>query len=50
MHPTSYDLKLLAKFVLKVSAFRLDTCEQMGTPLSDCLINNTLVKFTVPLR
>jgi len=30
-----------------VSAFRLDTHVQMGAPLSDCRINNMLVKFTV---
>jgi len=40
----------LAKFVFKVSAFRLDAREQMGVPLFDCRINNTLVKFTVTSR
>jgi len=30
-----------------VSTFRLNTCVQTGAPLSDCRINNTLVKFTV---
>ena len=32
-------LKLLSKTVFKVSAFRLDTREQTGAPLSDCRIN-----------
>jgi len=36
--------KLLTKFVFKMSAFRLDTRAQTGAPLSDCRINNTLVK------
>jgi len=36
--------------VFKVSAFRLDTHAQTGAPLSDCRINNTLVKFTVTSR
>ena len=48
--PTSNGLKLLAKFVFKVSGFRLDTRTQTGAPLSDCRINNTLVKFTVTSR
>jgi len=30
-----------------VSAFRLETRAQTGSPLSDCRINNTMVKFTV---
>jgi len=34
-------------FVFKVFAFCLDTLAQTGAPLSDCRINNTLVKFTV---
>jgi len=50
MCPTSNCLKLLAKFVLKVFAFRLDTRAQTGAPLSDCRINNTLVKFTMTSR
>jgi len=29
-----------------MSAFRLDTRAQTGAPLSDCRINNTLVKFS----
>jgi len=37
----------VAKFVFKVSAFSLETRAQTGAPLSDCHINNTLVKFTV---
>jgi len=45
--PMSNGLKLLAKFVFKVSAYRLDARAQTGAPLSDCHINNTLVKFTV---
>ena len=36
--------------MFKVSAFRLDTRPQTGAPLSDCRINNTLVKFTVTSR
>ena len=43
---TSNGLKLLAKFVFKMSAFGLDTCSQTGASLSDCRINNTLVKFS----
>jgi len=35
---------VLARFVFKVSAFHLDTRAQTGAPLSDCRINNTLVK------
>ena len=38
------------KFVFKLSAFRLDTRAQAVAQLSDCRINNTLVKFTVALR
>jgi len=30
-----------------VSSFRLDTHAQTGAPLSDCGVNNTLVKFTM---
>ena len=41
---------ILAKYMFKVSAFRLDTRTQTGAPLSDCSINNTLVKFTVTSR
>ena len=37
--------------MFKVSALiRLDTRAQTGAPLSDCRINNTLVKFTVTSR
>jgi len=43
----SNGLKILAKFVFKVSAYHLDARAQTGAPLSDCHINNTLVKFTV---
>ena len=39
-----------SNFVFKVSAFCLDTRAQTGAPLSDCRINNTLVKFTVTSR
>ena len=39
----------MAKFVFKVSAFRLDTRAQTGAPLYDCHINY-LVKFTVTSR
>jgi len=35
------------RLVFKVSAVRLDIRAQTGAPLSDCLINNMLVKFTV---
>jgi len=33
-------------FVFKVTPFTL-TRKQTGAPLSDCRINNTLVKFTM---
>jgi len=33
-----------------LSAFHLDTHAQTGAPLSDCRINDTLVKFTVMSR
>jgi len=36
--------------VLRVSALRLETRAQTGAPLSDCRINNTLVKFTMTSR
>jgi len=40
----------VAQFVFKVFAFRLDTRAQTGASLSDCRINNKLVKFTVTSR
>jgi len=40
----------MAKFVFKMSALRLDTRAHTGAPLSDCRINNTLVKFTMTSR
>ena len=46
----SNGIKLLAKFVFRLSAFRLDTRSQTGAPLFDCCINNTLVKFIVTTR
>jgi len=41
---------LCPKFVFKASAFRLDTHVQTGVPLSNCHINDTLVKITVTSR
>jgi len=37
--------KLLAQFVFKVSAFRLNAHMKTGAPLPDCRINNTLIQF-----
>ena len=42
--------KTTAKFVFKMSAFRLDTRAQTGAPLSDCCSNKTLVKLIVTSR
>jgi len=37
--------KLLAQFVLKVSAFRFNTRTKMHAQLPDCRINNALTQF-----
>ena len=37
MCPASHGLRRLAKFVFKVTAFRLDTRARTGAPLSDCV-------------
>jgi len=48
MCPTSNGLKLLAKFLFKLSAFGPDT--RADGCATDCRINNTLVKFTMTSR
>jgi len=37
--------KLLAQFVLKVSAFRFNTRTKARVPLPDCRVNNALIQF-----
>jgi len=36
---------LLTQCVFKVSAFSFDACTKTCAPLSDCFINNALIRF-----
>ena len=47
-HKQQQHSKLLAQFVLKVSAFRFNTRTKMRAPLPDCRINKALIQF-VPI-